>query len=176
MIMATRQPHWLLRDPLEPRQPHETDEEFERRIDETLTQKIDLLFDHYQIDRSDPRASWHLACSLASELYSGFRFRQPPGKKVERSKTVDDLILGYGVDQAKKNDPSVSVKTIIRDLAEQNGWPTSIEHIDTLHRRYYNLKRKRTPERRRAAEMVAAVFPRLLDHFEKKPLAKKKTK
>jgi len=147
-----------LKTPVEPRSAGESEDAFQERAEREWLRKIDLAFDHFGISRDDPEAHAKLLCEILPRAFSGFRVRRQSGKKARRERTADDLILAYGVSKAKAGSQNVS--STIRALKRHNRWA---ESVSTLRRRYYELERPNSKERRRMAEMAAWFLPQLLN-------------
>ena len=162
---------WKLRaleEPLVLQHKDESEESFERRIAEDLDRKIKLLLDCYNVPRDDPNAELSLVLALAGILHQGFRPKKPPEGTHDPYDTVDNMILMYGIEKALQEDPSATMRPIIRALAEQNDWDTDKAHLETLRRRYFYLKKNDSRERRRMAEMAIRLLPLMEDHFQAK--------
>jgi len=149
-----------LKTPIVPREPHETEQEFQSRVTEEFLANLVLLFDLFGISPNEPDASTKMVLALAQKHYSGFRVRSS-GNKAVPQQTADDLILACGVELRGTE----SILQAIAGLKKHNGWTQSVE---TLRRRYYLLQRTKSREHRRMAEMAAAFLPRIQEHFKAK--------
>lgn len=147
--------------PIEPRRTGETDAEAEMRVRSERERKLGLLANNFGIADDDPMAINRFVLALVIKHYPGFRVEKP-GRKRDPKKSVDDLILLYGVDKARENGETIDAA--IQSLIEKNGWD---DGLSTLRRRYFALK-KTGPERQAAAEMAETLLPDIIQHFASK--------
>ena len=166
--------YWTLDIPIEPKGAEETEGEFNERLEKELRKRFSLLFEYYGFDEGQPDRqaeaalmlplpTLKLLIELARQKHRGFRTSEsdrPAGRKRDPSKTVDDLILMMGVAEARGR--GVKIKDAISGLIEANGWNDS---VSTLKRRYHQLQKRDTRERKAADEMVERLRPQIEAHL-----------
>jgi hypothetical protein len=133
------------------------------------------LFEHWKLSPDKHEDVWKLLVALFMEHYrppkpgvAGDTGQKKPGVKADPRHTVDDAILMFGVDQARRDGDGRGEWHIIRDIAKWNGWRTDNAAISTKWRRYQDLKRNGSRERQRVAALLRDILPSVEAHFAKK--------
>jgi hypothetical protein len=80
------------------------------------------------------------------------------GRKVTAEALARDLVLFGGIEMARRQDATVNVRAVIRDLRRHNGWPQSEA---TMYRRYLLLRRSGSRERRNIVAALVDMRPML---------------
>jgi len=150
--------NWVLSEPLKPFQGDCSRETWQQVIQKERQAKALEFFETYDLSPDDPDVFRKAFEALALEHVTGFQIEDKSGVKAHPLDTVQDLILLAGVERAKQKEGFKNVTATIRALKEQNGWKESVE---TLRRRYYDLIKDGTPERKRAIGLLRGLLPQL---------------
>lgn len=143
---------WSLLEPLEP----------SADLQDRKLRRFQRLVEHYGLSFDNPNDGWKLAVMLAEEHVRGLQVKRPTGVQANNKSIANDVTLLFGVETVKAKTPREPILKIVKALAKHNGWPADDASLRTLRRRYFELKKPTSPERKRAVAAVREILPDLL--------------
>lgn len=107
---------------LRPPPPAPSVEEDDLRVAVELLRRVDLLFQHYGISRSDERSWSRLALRLAFTFFDGFRIVDPPRQRGRRPqwKVLGPMLVTDVIKQTA--DGKQGVRDALRALVRRKAW------------------------------------------------------
>jgi hypothetical protein len=127
-----------------------------REVEREAFDELVLL---WGLSRDNAEDGWTVAFALFREWTRHMRVFLPPekvaGRKTTRNALVRDALMLVQIRMAREAGDIRGEEHIIRELAAANGWRSDKAAINTMWRRYQDIKRVGSPVERRFSQWLS---------------------